>query len=324
MKKLITIVKRPRLKNPVFIAAWPGMGNVALKAAFFLREKLKAEEFAIFHPDSFFQPSGIDIHNQIITMTKLPEGRFYFHKSAQGKHDIVIFLSESQPLFEKSYEYAKQIARFIKELQVKMTFTFAALPSPIEHTKSPAVWASVTHKTLLEQFKKMPIKIMSSGQISGLNGLLLGAAKEVGIPGVCLLGEIPLYTIQIENPLASLAVLEALSRLINVHLDYSELKGHAHVINEEIEKLIDFLKDPESHHSPIGLEEIEKIKDTLSAYTKTPESVRKKITQLFSDAHKDIAKANELKKELDHWGIYKEYEDRFLDLFKKPPQKKDN
>ena len=37
----------------------------------------------------------------------------------------------------------------------------------------------------------------------------------------------------------------------------------------------------------------------------------------------DIAQAHELKKELDHWGIYKEYEDQFLDLFKKPP-KKDN
>lgn len=321
MKRAITLLKRPQLKNPVFVAAWPGMGNVALKAALFLREKLKAEEFAVFHPDSFFQPSGIDIDNQIITTTKLPEGRFYFYKNALRKHDVVIFISEAQPLFEKSYEYAKQIVDFIKELQVKMAFTFAALPSPIEHTKTPLVWASATHKSLLEQLNKIPIKIMSNGQISGLNGLLLGVAKEAGIPGVCLLGEIPLYTIQIENPLASLAVLDALSKFISIRIDYSELEGHARVIRDEIEKLIDFLKDPESHHSPIGLEEIEKIKDALSAYTKTPESVRKKVEQLFGDAEQDITKASALKNELDHWGIYKEYEDRFLDLFKKLPPK---
>lgn len=321
MKKTITLIKRPVLKNPIFVAAWPGMGNVALKAAVFLREQLKAEEFAVLHPDAFFQPSGIDIDHQIISTTKLPEGRFCVHKDALRKHDVVIFTSDAQPLFEKSYDYAQQIIGFIKALQVKTVYTFAALPSPIEHTKAPLVWASATHKSLLEQFKKIPLNIMSSGQISGLNGLLLGVAKEAGIPGACLLGEIPFYTIQIENPLASLAVLDALSKLIGMRIDLSELEGHARVIRDEIEKLIDYLKDPESHHAPIGIDEIEKIKDALSAYTKTPESVRKKIEQLFSDAQQDITKASALKNELDHWGIYKEYEDRFLDLFKKPPQK---
>jgi len=34
-------------------------------------------------------------------------------------------------------------------------------------------------------------------------------------------------------------------------------------------------------------------------------------------AKTDISKANELKAELDQWNVYKEYEDRFLDLFKK-------
>lgn len=323
MKKAITVLRRPRLRNPIFIAAWPGMGNVALKAALFLKQQLKAEEFAVFHPEDFFQPSGIDIHNQLITITKIPEGRFYFYKNPKHKHDLIIFISELQPLFEKSYDYAKTIIQFIQPFNVAMSFTFAALPSSIEHTKEPDVWASATHTSLLSELKKAPIKIMETGQISGLNGLLLGAAKEAGIPGVCLLGEIPLYTIQIENPLASLAVLRALIHFINVRIDFSELEGHAIVLKDEIEKLIDFLKDPESHHRPIGHEEIEKIKDGLNTFTKTPGSVRKKIEELFQAARNDITMANELKKELDHWGIYKDYEDQFLDLFKKPP-KKDN
>ncbi len=33
---------------------------------------------------------------------------------------------------------------------------------------------------------------------------------------------------------------------------------------------------------------------------------------------KDRTKAYELKRELDRLGLYREYEDRFLDLFKKP------
>lgn len=318
MKKNIILLKKPKLKDPFFIAAWPGMGEVALKAAKFLKDKLNAEEFAIFNPQDFFQPSGVEITEQVIDTVKLPQGKFYFYKNRLLKNDLIIFISDAQPLFEKNYEYARQIISFIKEFRVKMVITFAALPSPIEHNKNPDVWAVATQKDLLEQIKKFPIQIMSGGQISGLNGLILGVAKELGIPGVCLLGEIPFYTIQIENPLSSQAVLEILLKIININIDLSQLKEQANLINQEIEKFIDFLKDPESHQRPIGTEEIEKIKENLDAYTKIPESIRKKIERLFEESKKDITKASELKKELDQWNIYKEYEDRFLDLFRKP------
>ncbi|MFH1622653.1 MAG: PAC2 family protein [Candidatus Omnitrophota bacterium] len=322
MKKNIILLKKPKLKNPFFIAAWPGMGEVALKAAEFLKDKLKAEEFALFQPQNFFQPQGVEIYDQIITTSKLPEGKFYFYKSKYQKNDLIIFISDSQPIFERSYEYAKQIISFVKDFKVKMMFTFAALPSPIEHTKNPEVWAVSTHKDLLEQLKKLPVQIMPTGQISGLNGLILGVAKESGIPGLCLLGEIPFYSIQIENPLSSLAVLNILAKMINLKIDYRELKEHANLINQEIDQFISFLKDPESHSKPIDLDEIEKIKESLNAYTKIPDSVKKKIEELFAEAKKDISHANELKKELDNWSIYKEYEDRFLDLFRR--QQKNN
>jgi hypothetical protein len=39
---------------------------------------------------------------------------------------------------------------------------------------------------------------------------------------------------------------------------------------------------------------------------------------LFNQANQDRSKAFELKQELDRLGVFKDYEDRFLDLFKKP------
>jgi len=45
---------------------------------------------------------------------------------------------------------------------------------------------------------------------------------------------------------------------------------------------------------------------------------RDHIEQLFEQAGRDRSNAYELKRELDRLGLYKEYEDRFLDLFKKP------
>ncbi len=72
---------------------------------------------------------------------------------------------------------------------------------------------------------------------------------------------------------------------------------------------------------PLNEEDIEKIKKDLAAYTKLPQSARKKIEGLFKKAARNIGIANNLKSELDQWNVYKEYEDRFLDLFRKNNKK---
>jgi hypothetical protein len=73
--------------------------------------------------------------------------------------------------------------------------------------------------------------------------------------------------------------------------------------------------------APIGEEEVELIKKTLSQLTNLPVSVKEKIEKLFEESRLDIAKAKELKIQLDKWNVYKEYEDKFLDLFRKNTDK---
>ena len=46
-------------------------------------------------------------------------------------------------------------------------------------------------------------------------------------------------------------------------------------------------------------------------------AARERIERLFTEAAKDRSKAFELKRELDRLGLFKDYENRFLDLFKK-------
>lgn len=48
-----------------------------------------------------------------------------------------------------------------------------------------------------------------------------------------------------------------------------------------------------------------------------PSHTRHYIDQLFQEAMIDQRKANELEKELRRWGLFEEYEDRFLNLFRK-------
>ncbi len=48
-----------------------------------------------------------------------------------------------------------------------------------------------------------------------------------------------------------------------------------------------------------------------------PRAARARIEELFAAVARGQASPNELKAELDRWGAFKEYEDRFLDLFRR-------
>lgn len=313
--KLVKFTRRPRLKSPYLIASWPGMGNVAARAVEFLWEKLKPTEFAEISPEGFFHPHEAWIVNGQVERPRLPTGKFYYWKNTSGKHDLVIFLCEAQPSLEKGYDYANIVLDVANAFKVKRVFTFASMPSPIDHTQQARVWATVTDKKLSRELVRVDVKPMRVGQISGLNGLLLSVAKERKMEGFCFLAEIPLYAIQIENPKASKAVLISLTRMLDLDLDFSGLDERAKLIEDEIEKLVDYFKSGASP-GPISEEDIESIKQSLASVTKLPESAKNRIEKLFKFAEKDLSKAQELKSELDKWHIYKDYEDRFLDLFR--------
>ena len=78
---------------------------------------------------------------------------------------------------------------------------------------------------------------MTEGSIGGLNGLLLGVARQRGMEGVCLLGEMPIYATRIANPKASQAVLEVLTRMLGIVIDLEDLTDMAEQVEPNAEGL---------------------------------------------------------------------------------------
>jgi hypothetical protein len=76
---------------------------------------------------------------------------------------------------------------------------------------------------MVQELKKLNLKQKGNLQIAGLNGLLLGVAKEREIDGMCLLGEVPMYASRMPNPMAALAVLRTLTKMLEIEVDLVEL-----------------------------------------------------------------------------------------------------
>ena len=90
---------------------------------------------------------------------------------------------------------------------------------------------------MAEELKKHDLVQRNTLQIAGLNGLLLGVAKERDIEGICLLGEVPTHTSRIENPMAALAILKVLTRILGIEIDTTELAETARETKEQIKQV---------------------------------------------------------------------------------------
>jgi hypothetical protein len=62
-------------------------------------------------------------------------------------------------------------------------------------------------------------------------------AKERGMEGICLLGEVPAYATQIANPKASLAVLRVLTKMLGITVDMTELSQLAEQADVEMDRI---------------------------------------------------------------------------------------
>ncbi|MFH0762274.1 MAG: PAC2 family protein, partial [Candidatus Omnitrophota bacterium] len=140
----IKINKRPKLRRPYFIVAWPGMGNVAFRAAKYLVQDLKAQEFAELLAQEFFYLTGSVIENGVLSRPELPEGKFYYWKNPQAGRDIIIFISNAQPDLAKAEEYSQKIIHLAKMFKAEMVVSFASMPQPVDHAHEAGVWFAST------------------------------------------------------------------------------------------------------------------------------------------------------------------------------------
>ena len=222
MNKLVKIHARPRLRSPVMLAVWPGIGNVAMIVATYLLRKLAFKKLGEIDASHFFEPIGVVVKDNVVEAPNFPQNKFYYWKNESGKSDIVLFIGEAQPA-AKGYELANCVLDIGLNFGVKRVYTCAAALSRLHHSELPGVWGVATNQQVTKDFKGHDLLRTGNLQIAGLNGLLLGVAKEKGIEGVCLLGEVPMYATRIQNPMAALAVVKVIIKMLNVDVNLAEL-----------------------------------------------------------------------------------------------------
>jgi proteasome assembly chaperone (PAC2) family protein len=250
MSDIIKITARPKLNAPNLLAAWPGIGNVATIIANYLKTKISFKELGFLEASYFFDPIGVIVKDNVVEEPNFPQSDFYYLKNPGGK-DLILFIGDDQPAV-KGYELAHCILDVGERFGVERIYTCAAAMTRIHHTEPPKVWGVATSHLVTYGLKEYNLESSSNLQIAGLNGLLLGVAKEREIDGICLLGEVPSYASRVPNPMAALAVLKVLVSMLEIKVDFAELAKMAVEAGERIkqvaaqamEEYIDYYTEP--------------------------------------------------------------------------------
>jgi uncharacterized protein len=299
------------------IAGWPGMGQVGLGACDYLRRKLNATPFAQIDVSTYYRPEALTVENGLGRMPDPPKQDLYF----STEPPLFIFEGDTQLAGDSGFKLAAELLDFVLRHGAETVFTGAAYATAVSFRQRPEIYGAATNEDLKATFASFGVKPLKEGNISGLNGLLLGLAAQRAMPAACLLATMPHYAIEAPNPKASRALIQVFQRILNTSVDMEE-------IDEAVSQADQMFKEFEAKVN----EAIQQLKDSLGAHSEgqpgegeepderpEPHDLMERVEKLFEEASGDREKAILLKQELDRWGLYHLYEDRFLDLFEKQP-----
>lgn len=304
-----------KLNNPWLVAAWPGMGHVSISAGYYLMAKLGMHLLAEFSARDLFDVDHVEVKDGLIRTGHLPRSRLFVWTDPQKKHDIIVFIGEAQPPSGK-YAFCRQLIEFARGLGVERVFTFAAMATQMHPEHDSRVFGAATDEESLAELKRLELELVEDGHIGGLNGILLGAAAEMGLRGACLLGEMPHIFAQLPFPKASLAVLRVFTMIADIEIDTSELSEQARAMEERLGEILSKVERAMEQQLPTDEEESLGFEPPEEGELSAEDELR--IERLFDQASEDRSKTYELKRELDRLGVFPDYEDRFLDLFTQP------
>jgi len=240
MWKFTIVGKKPKLKDPVFVAGLPGIGNVGKIAADFLVETLGAKK--IYDIFSYTFPNSVFVtENNLVELISLS---LYYKKV--NKQDILFLAGDIQPTDEiASYEFCEDLLKILKNVGCKEIITIGGIGLG-ELPKKPKVYITGNSKKIVAKYKagtSLNDKIYGVvGPIIGVSGLLLGMGAKVGIPAVCILAETfghPMYL----GVKGAREILKVLNSKLNININFKSMDKEIKEMESEILRRVSEIED---------------------------------------------------------------------------------
>jgi proteasome assembly chaperone (PAC2) family protein len=193
----------PDVERPIVIAAMQDMGNVGSIVIDFINERLHTNQFRT--AKSQFPTYVIDKGGYIDVPSEMWE-----YKCTEG---LILFGGGTgQPQSNQELNsLCQDVIDISKKYSVKFIYTLGGFHTNRNLNKKPKTFVTTTSKDLTKQMYDMGMETTQKSIITGFNGLILGFAKQNGIQGIGMYGE--LNDPKIPQYRAAISIIKTLEKL---------------------------------------------------------------------------------------------------------------
>jgi proteasome assembly chaperone (PAC2) family protein len=235
-----TLIRRPRLRGPLLLAAfdgWNDAGEAATTALDAIGDALAAETFAVIDPEEFYDFQAtrptvrlVDGHRRV----EWPAIELRAAHLPAADHDLIVVRGQEPNLRWRTF--ATEVVELASSLGVEMLVTVGALLADVPHTRPVQVVSSAGDRDLAE---RLGLNVSRYEGPTGILGVLGDLATSEGIPTVGLWAALPHYLNLAPNPWGAMALIEELRRLLPMAVDTGALADQTEAFDAAVAELVE-------------------------------------------------------------------------------------
>jgi proteasome assembly chaperone (PAC2) family protein len=235
-----TLIRRPRLRGPVLLAAfdgWNDAGEAATTALDAIGDALAAETFATIDPEEFYDFQATRPTVRLVDGYRRVEWPAIELRAARlpaADHDLIVVRGHEPNLRWRTF--ASEIIQVASSLDVEMLITVGALLADVPHTRPVQVVSSAGDRDLAE---RLGLSVSRYEGPTGILGVLGDLATSEGIPTVGLWAALPHYLNLAPNPWGAMALIEELRRLLPMTVDTGPLADQTEAFDAAVADLVE-------------------------------------------------------------------------------------
>lgn len=279
--------QKPDLRSPVMVVAfegWNDAGDAASSTAHHLIDRWNADLFADIDPEEFFDFTSmrptVEIVDGFERELHWPNTSFYAAQLVDAPFDAIVLLGvEPQTRWRT---FCEQILETARACGAEMIVTLGALLADVPHTRPVQVLGTAYDEATAVKLGLEPSNYEGP---TGIVGVLHTQAREAGFTVASLWAAVPAYVPGATSPKATLALVERLTTMLDVHIYTTDLEIASVAYERQITELVS--EDEETMEFVVELEERYDDESQLLETGELVDEVEQFLRDLPSSGHDD-------------------------------------
>ncbi len=239
----IKVDQLPTLRRTIMVTAfagWGDAGEIATTAARRLVKQYRAQKFASFDPEEFYDFTKTRPTTRIISSTERslewPANDFYYWQDPAGDHDYLALIGIDPHLRWK--HFVGEIVELAQSTNVEFILTLGGFLGEVAHSRIAPFTGRANRPEWEARMAELSIGPSSYQGPTGIHSVLMDACERVGLANASIWGAVPHYIPMIANPKVCAALLRKVSDLLALDVDVRELDLAARQFERQVNEAI--------------------------------------------------------------------------------------